>query len=427
MKNLWYRLFLEDRPSISLSFFRIPLAFTTWAHVFPTLCHLGDNYFKTAYKSYNANFFTIEIIQIVQKSPEWLIVAFAWLFCIVSFFFLIGLWSPISCILTTLCCYYFYALNSFHVGTLSWDILLVTLFLMCLVPYHGDYFSLDSLFRGDLDAYKRKRPFFLQRLLQLQIGFNYFYTALYKIYPEGNWISDNPIYYLMNSKVSSVVKTFLLKDYLMTKPALCYGIGISIMMIEFLMIFLLLNRRTRFSAIYLGIFFHILLILTLDVPAIFFFLFPFQFLLFINPSDIVQWIEQKRIFHLSAKRPLLLYDGNCQFCLSSLKQLEIMDLFSSFEYINFHSVPDLHILHPSLTPTMVSSQMYLIEPGGNLYGGFAAFRRICFSMPMMYPLIFIFYFPGMGVIGPLVYRLIAKNRYLLHWGVVCQNNACFRK
>jgi len=36
----------------------------------------------------------------------------------------------------------FYALNEFHIGTLSWDILLVTLFLMCVSPYHGIIFPL---------------------------------------------------------------------------------------------------------------------------------------------------------------------------------------------------------------------------------------------------------------------------------------------
>ena len=56
--------------------------------------------------------------------------------------------------------------------------------------------------------------------------------------------------------------------------------GVSIIVIEFLMIFLLFCRKTRMSAVYAGIFFHIVLILTLDVPATFFFLFP-------APIDIV--------------------------------------------------------------------------------------------------------------------------------------------
>ena len=78
---------------------------------------------------------------------------------------------------------------------------------MCLVPYHGDYFSLDSLIRVG-GGYRRKRPYFLQRLLQLQIGFTFFYTAVWKIYPKGNWFEDNPIYYLMHMPPSGVTKWF---------------------------------------------------------------------------------------------------------------------------------------------------------------------------------------------------------------------------
>ncbi len=109
------------------------------------------------------------------------------------------------------CCYYFYALNSFHIGTLSWDILLVTLVLMCVTPYHGDYFSVDALRRGDIDAWRHPRPFFIQRLLQLQIASTFFFTGLYKITGEGNWITGNPIYYLMNYPVAGGDQEFSFK------------------------------------------------------------------------------------------------------------------------------------------------------------------------------------------------------------------------
>src|SRR3989338_5651977 len=162
MQKLWHRLFLEERPSIGLSFFRIAVAVTTGLHVLPSFCHLQDYYLSTAYKTFNYTFFTPGAIELVQKSSDGVVIFFVFLFCISWFFFLIGLFSQINCILMTLGCYYFYALNDFHIGTLSFDILLVTLFLMCITPYHGDFLSLDSLRRGDVRSYKRLRPFFLQ-------------------------------------------------------------------------------------------------------------------------------------------------------------------------------------------------------------------------------------------------------------------------
>jgi len=427
IKELWHRLFLEERSSISLSMFRIAAALTTGFHVLPTLCHLGDNYFSTAYKALNTSFFPIPFLEWVQKSPDGLVVVFVWIFCISWFFFLIGLRSQISCIIMVLSCYYFYALNAFHVGTLSWDILLVTLFLMCITPYHGDYFSLDSLRKGDEKAYARKRPYFLQRLLQLQIAFTYFYTALYKVTAQGNWLRDNPIHYIMNYPAAGTAKYFILRDYLANQPELCYIIGISIFITEFLMLFLLFWPKTRLSAIYLGFVFQTLLLLTLDVPAIFFFLFPPQLLLFIHPQDIEIWIEQKRSFNRSAKQALLIYDGHCKFCINSVRKLKVMDLFETLKPVDFQVIKDIKLLHPELTSELTMSQLYLIETDGQLYGGYHVMRRICWTMPMLYPFIPIIYFPGMGIMGPIIYKFIAKNRYLLHGHPTCQNNACFKK
>jgi len=410
-----------------LSFFRIFAALTTGFYVLPTLCHLQDNYFHTAYKTYNFNFFTPGAIELVQKSPDSVVVLFVILFCLSWFFFLIGLFSQVSCILMTVCCYYFYALNYFALGTLTWDILLVTLFLMCVTNYHGDYFSVDSLRRSDTNAFQKRRPYFLQRCLQMQIAFTYFYTGLIKITASGNWITGNPIYYLMNSPPQSSVKNFLLKEYMANHPALCYWMGILIVGIELSMPFLLWNRATRITAIYLGIVFHINLMLTLDVPSIFFFLFPPMLLLFIHPDHVLSWIEQKRRSNRETKRSQLIYDGHCQFCRASVRKLEIMDLFGTLEPVDYQTIPDIKGIHPDLTKSIAHSQLHLIEPDGTLYGGFSVFRRICFTHPMLYVTIPIVYFPGAGIIGPLVYRWIANNRYLFHFNKTCQSNACFIK
>lgn len=431
MSRIWNRLFLEERPSIGFSFFRIFVALTTGFHVIPSFFHMDDNYFSTAFKEFNGNFFTVGVLELVQKSPDSLVLFFAILFWASFITFLIGLCSQISCIVMTACCYYFYALNSYPIGTLSWDILLVTLFLMCVTPYHGDYFSIDSLFSKSTEPFKRRRPFFLQRLLQLQIASTFFYTALYKTTAQGNWLTDNPIYYLMTAPASGVVKHFLLKEWMATQPGLCYAAGILIVAVEFLMPFLLFYPRTRTSAIYAGIFFHILLILTMDVPAIFFFLFPAQLMLFINPEHVLRWIEKRRTYHAASPRPKLIFDGNCGFCRESVRKLKVMDLFNRVEYMDFHAQPDLSQLHPQLTKELAASQIYFVDidvltGDRKLYGGYFVFRRLCFLMPMLYPAILVFYFPGSGVIGPIVYRWVAQHRYLFHMNKTCRDNACFR-
>ena len=454
----WHRLFLEERPSISLAFFRVAVAVTTGCHVIPTFFQLGENYYSMAFKTFNPVFFPVCVIEFIQKSPDSLVLFFVFVFLMTWFFFLIGLFTQINCILMVLACYYFYALNSFYIGTLSWDILLVTLFLICVTPYPGDYFSLDCLRRGDVTAYKKTRPFFLQRLLQMQIAWTYFYTALYKISPpRGDWLKDNPIYYLMNYPVEGVTKTFLLKDFFSTHPHLCYWTGISIVVCELLMPFLLFYNRTRNSAIILGIFFHVVLILTFDVPAIFFFLFPTQLLLFIDPNKILRVIENKRLIAQKGVRSIVVYDGKCGFCRRSVHQLQIMDLFNALKMIDFNAKAQYGELFPGqqdfirfdsegrmeafliidLLATKekekvnnnvwlpAKSQLHLIEPDGSISGGYFVFRRISWKLPMVYPFIPVLYFPGSGIVGPMVYRWVAKNRYLFHSNKTCQNNYCF--
>ncbi len=425
VSKIWNRLFLEERPSIGLSFFRIFVALTVGLHVLPSFFHLDDNYLSTAFKNYNLHFFTPEVIELVQKSPDAVVMAFVGVFGLSCFFFLIGFFAQISCIVMTMACYYFYALNCFHIGTLSWDILLVTLFLMCLTNVHGDYFSVDCLRRGNTDAYKTQRPFFIQRLLQMQIASTYFYTALYKITASGNWLTDNPLYYLWNYPPEGVTKQFLFREFFAARPELCHVIAVAIVVTELALGFLLFIPRTRIAAIIVGFIFHILLVLTLHVPTIFFFLFPPQLLLFIDPDGIIRWIDRKRRQHETTGQAKIIYDGHCGFCRKSLDILKTMDLFNYLKTVDYQTSADMSTLHPALTKEACHSQLHLIEPDGRLSGGFFIFRRICWRFPMLFSLIPVFYFPGSNLLGPLVYRWIAKNRYLFHSNEVCKDNKCF--
>jgi predicted DCC family thiol-disulfide oxidoreductase YuxK len=102
-----------------------------------------------------------------------------------------------------------------------------------------------------------------------------------------------------------------------------------------------------------------------------------------------------------------------------------MDLFKLIKEIDFQQENELSAIHPELTKEKCASQMHLVEPNGKLYGGFWAFRRLAWNLPMLYPLLLVFYFPCMGVVGPRIYRWVANNRYLFHSNAVCKDNACF--
>ena len=291
---LWHRLFLAERPSISLSIFRWFVALTVGCHMIPSFLQLRDNYLSTAFKTQNASFFPLPILRLVAAGPDRCVFAMVGVFYIAWGCFTVGFWSQASCIMMTLACYYFYALNNLHIGTLSFDILLVTLFLMCLTPYHGDSCSLDAILRERRLVSARMRPFFMQRLLQLQISGTYFYTALHKVTAGGNWLTDNPLYYLVNSPPGGVVREFWGRGWLAHQPHLCYAIGIITLTMEFALAILWFVPRARWAAILTGWMFHVLLLVTLHVPTIFFVLFPAQMALFIPPESIAAWCARRR-------------------------------------------------------------------------------------------------------------------------------------
>ncbi|MBI4343053.1 MAG: DUF393 domain-containing protein [Candidatus Omnitrophica bacterium] len=390
----------------------------------PSFLQMEDNYLSTAFKTQNAWFFPIWILRLVERSPDAVVWAFTGLFVLSLTVFTFGFYSQISCILMTLSCYYFYALNNYHIGTLSFDILLVTLVLMCVTNFHGDFLSFDSLRRGKPNTYKRLRPFFLQRLLQLQVVWTFWGTALSKITAGGNWLTDNPYYHLMRYPSIGVVRHFPLREWLGAHPGVCYGLGVVLLLFELALPCLWFIPRTRAAAVALGIAFQVMLWATLHVPTIFLFLFPPMMLLFIPPEALVEWIDRRQ--HISAERgrAMLLYDGRCGFCLESVRRLRILDLFGWVDPLDFHTQPDLARLNPVLTPERCRSEMLLLEPNGRLSGGFQAFARMTLRLPLLMWLAPLVHLPGANWVGTRVYRWIAAHRYLLHRNPTCQTNQC---
>ena len=424
LREWWGRAFLVERPSTSLGLFRIAVAITVGCHMIPTFLHLEDNYLATAFKEANGSFFPLWTLRLVAQSPNGVVCLFVGLFYYSWLSFLVGFKTRPSCLLMTASCYYFYALNSLHIGTLSFDILLVTLSLMWVTTYPGDWLSVDSLLRGDALAYTRLRPFFIQRLLQLQIAWTFWYTGLSKITAGGNWLTDNPYYYLMKYPPIGVVRQFPFREILAQHPSWCHAIGLGVLGMELALPALFFIRRTRAFALAYGIVFHVLLLVTLHVPTIFFFLFPPQLLLFIDPEHLVKWIDARRTAHASQPRPLLLYDGQCGFCVASIRRLAVLDVLGALELRDFHQVDELARLHPDLTPQQCHSRMQLIEPNGRLTDGFYAFRRMSWRVAGLRLALPFLYLPGAGWIGQRVYDAVAKRRFLFHRGPICATNQC---
>ena len=268
----WSRFFWEEKPSVSLSIFRITTGLSAAVHVIPTFLRLDENYLSTAFRLENTYFFPPAFIEWVRQSPDFLIVFLAILFVIGCLFFTVGFLSQFSCMVLTALCFFFYALNSLQIGTLEFEALLSVLCLLSLVPYHGDYFSLDAVLGINRNAGK-PRPFFIQRLLQLQLGFVTFYAGLHKITGDGNWLTANPMQLLLSQEVSTgIFRNFPMRSYLASNASLCYALGIFIVIFELSFIFLLACRKTRKVTIVAALGFYSISTMLMHIPIMVFFL-----------------------------------------------------------------------------------------------------------------------------------------------------------
>ena len=111
----------------------------------------------------------------------------------------------------------------------------------------------------------------------------------------------------------------------------------------------------------------------------------------------------------SPKSLNLIYDGHCGFCIRALKLVRALDLVGVLRFHDAHRV-ETFARFPELRNAEVEDAMYTIANDEPLYRGFFAFRRLVWDVPLLWPLVVLFYFPGASVFGPRLYAWVARNR-----------------
>ena len=135
----------------------------------------------------------------------------------------------------------------------------------------------------------------------------------------------------------------------------------------------------------------------------------------------------------------VIYDDRCGFCIRSLKVCRALDVNGR---LAFHGSSSFR-LKPEATktaPDQVDSSGFRLQPEGasgladadfdnavftlapdcSVARGFFAFRRIARELPLMWPLLPLFYLPGSRALGPRVYAWIARHRRRLG----CESERC---
>ena len=111
-------------------------------------------------------------------------------------------------------------------------------------------------------------------------------------------------------------------------------------------------------------------------------------------------------------KPVVVYDGECSFCLRQIERLKRRDRRSQFEYVPRQS-PELDERFPRLADNDFNSGMRLITPGGEILVGADALYHIARRLPIWGNIAWIYRLPGLNTLARLAYRWIAANRQRL--------------
>lgn len=117
-------------------------------------------------------------------------------------------------------------------------------------------------------------------------------------------------------------------------------------------------------------------------------------------------VAEKEALH--SHRWIFYYDGNCGFCTWVVQGLSRIDTFRQVQWIPFQSLEEPP---HGLSWEDLDRSAYLDTGRGGLHEGFYSVRMLTLRLLPLVPLVPVFWFPGMNLLGTAVYRWIARNRY----------------
>ncbi|MCK5663349.1 MAG: DUF393 domain-containing protein, partial [Thiotrichaceae bacterium] len=180
-------------------------------------------------------------------------------------------------------------------------------------------------------------------------------------------------------------------------------IGYSILIFQFLFVFLVFYRRFRVILLVIGSALHLGITLTLNI-------YPFGIGMLIFYVLLVPFAWWRKIALLTTKHPPVLtifYNPNCPDCLRSVIKIRHFDIFQRMDYKTINDPANF-------PPGNIASREYdtnpphifAVSPTQRIYSGFDALVRILIKMLYSAPLGLIFSIPG-------IYHM-AKIKYLKH-------------
>jgi len=112
---------------------------------------------------------------------------------------------------------------------------------------------------------------------------------------------------------------------------------------------------------------------------------------------------------MAQDKPVVVFDGECPFCIKQIERFKSLDLDKQLEFVP-RQAPDLLLRFPVLAQANFDSGMRFIATDGNVDVGADAVYQICKRLPSLRGLAGLYPFPVIKQISQLVYACISANR-----------------
>jgi predicted DCC family thiol-disulfide oxidoreductase YuxK len=176
--------------------------------------------------------------------------------------------------------------------------------------------------------------------------------------------------------------------------------GLTTLAFELGFILLIWNRYTRLLAAAMGLFFHALNIVTLNIK------FYWAMILYVTFVDW-EWLSRRA---LRRREPLVFaFDAGCGLCKQTAAALSTAGLPGGFSCTSAQDLAAEGRLPSGVELAELLTDIYVLSPGGN-FRGFAAYRRIAWRVPFLWPFLPFLYLPPVASLGNRVYRRGADHR-----------------
>ena len=308
----------------------------------------------------------------------------------------------VACVLGT----YLFGLPHNFGHTYHFDALLVFAFLIVACSRAGDSVSLDGRRRGIRPAAGPEYTWPV-RLVWVAMSLVFFAAGLSKLRHGGlEWFASNNLAIVLTKAhyhVSDADPIGPWGLWIASSPLASKTLAFVSVATETLFPLALLGRFPR-AVLVPAAFGMIVGIRILMGPTFGGFLTAFAF--WVPWTAIVAWAHAQ-----SRARYVMLFDGSCGLCQRTVQMVRRLDILNRIDVLDVaRGWPAVAARHPGLSREACLDEMHVMTPRGRVELGFAAYRAMARAIPAAWPILPLFYVPGVSWVGDRVYRAVARRR-----------------